>query len=636
MRESKRLFCLMAALGLPLPLGACTGVTDLGHSDAAVASCTVQGSAVDLNSDSNNCGTCGHACASGQTCTAGNCVNETPSCPANHANCDGNLANGCEVDISVDSTNCGTCSNVCANGQVCSQGQCVNPSISCQSGFADCNANVADGCEVSTLTDKSNCGTCGTSCPGPQTCISGKCVDPVCNEGYANCDNDIQNGCETNTDRDILNCGVCTIKCSTINGTPTCSGGQCSITCSSEYGDCDGNPSNGCEIAQMTDGNNCGACGNVCGAGSTCKQGTCTQTNPVCVGTFADCDSLAANGCETNIATDSNNCGACGNKCALPNATPACTSSTCTIAACNAGYADCDGDPSNGCEVNVSTSANHCGVCTLSCNFANASSTCSGGACTLVSCNAGYGNCDANNANGCEVDLSGDVNNCGSCGNACGPNRICKQGGCTQITPVCVGTFADCDGLAANGCEMNIASSVDNCGACGNKCSLPNATPACGNSVCGIGACNNGYANCNNVSADGCEVNLQSDATHCGSCTTVCGSGSTCSQGNCIPNSTVCAVGYGNCNGIAADGCEVNLSTTVSNCGACGVACTNPNGATTCNTGVCTATCSAGYADCDNNPNNGCETNIASSTANCGACGAPCASGKQCTAGTCI
>ena len=576
MRESKRLLCLMAALGLPFAVGACTGVTDLGHSDAAVASCTVQGSAVDLSSDSNNCGACGHACASGQTCTAGSCVNETTSCPANHANCDGNKANGCEVDISVDSTNCGACGNVCASGQVCSQGQCVSSSITCQSGFADCNGSLVDGCEVNTATDPQHCGSCTSNCPSGSSCTNGQCQGT---NGQIVCGSVL-----VDPRTDVSNCGGCGKVCPTVvHAVDSCVNAACVTQCDQGYGDCDGMPSNGCEVSLQSDATNCGACAMVCASGSTCSQGVCVPKSTPCPVGYDDCDVNPTNGCETNLVSDINNCAACNVKCSTNNATPVCSSGVCAIGACN----------------------------------------------------VGYGNCDANNANGCEVDLSGDVNNCGQCGNACGPNRVCKQGGCTQTTPVCVGTFADCDGLATNGCEMNIASSVDNCGACGNKCSLPNATPACNNSACGIGACNNGYANCNSVSADGCEVNLQTDATHCGSCTTVCGSGSTCSQGSCIPNSTVCAVGYGNCNGVATDGCEVDLNTSVNHCGTCGVACTNPNGTTTCSAGVCTPTCSAGYADCDGNNTNGCEANLNTSNSNCGACGVICDNGRTCKQGGC-
>ncbi|NQU78103.1 Ig-like domain-containing protein [Candidatus Falkowbacteria bacterium] len=60
---------------------------------------------------------------------------------------------------------------------------------SCSAGYADCNNNPADGCEVNLNTNLSNCGTCGKVCPGPPsgggsaTCASGQC-GINCNAGY--------------------------------------------------------------------------------------------------------------------------------------------------------------------------------------------------------------------------------------------------------------------------------------------------------------------------------------------------------------------------------------------------------------------------------------------------------------------
>ena len=45
----------------------------------------------------------------------------------------------------------------------------------CAIGFADCNNNPADGCEVNILNDVNNCGTCGHVCTGSQKCANGAC-----------------------------------------------------------------------------------------------------------------------------------------------------------------------------------------------------------------------------------------------------------------------------------------------------------------------------------------------------------------------------------------------------------------------------------------------------------------------------
>jgi len=50
------------------------------------------------------------------------------------------------------------------------------------------------------------------------------------------------------------------------------------------YGNCDGNGTNGCELNVTTDNNNCGACGNVCGTGKHCASSACVS-NTIMVAT---------------------------------------------------------------------------------------------------------------------------------------------------------------------------------------------------------------------------------------------------------------------------------------------------------------------------------------------------------------
>ncbi len=49
--------------------------------------------------------------------------------------------------------------------------------------------------------------------------------------------------------------------------------GTCSFVCKWPYGDCNGNPADGCEVDLSTDSSNCGACGVHCQHG--CLQGAC-------------------------------------------------------------------------------------------------------------------------------------------------------------------------------------------------------------------------------------------------------------------------------------------------------------------------------------------------------------------------
>jgi Putative metal-binding motif/Carboxypeptidase regulatory-like domain len=60
----------------------------------------------------------------------------------------------------------------------------------------------------------------------------------------------------------------------------------------------------------------------------------------------------------------------------------------------------------------------------------NGFGACSGGAVSVMKCAKGFSNCDGDPRNGCEVDLMDDDENCGSCGNACAATESCGLGFC--------------------------------------------------------------------------------------------------------------------------------------------------------------------------------------------------------------
>ncbi|MBJ6762686.1 hypothetical protein JGU66_18120 [Myxococcaceae bacterium JPH2] len=76
------------------------------------------------------------------------CVAVPVACDMGFADCDGNPANGCEVDLLSDEAHCGTCSTVCAGAPsahaVCGAGTC---GLGCVVGTFDCDGNPANGCE---------------------------------------------------------------------------------------------------------------------------------------------------------------------------------------------------------------------------------------------------------------------------------------------------------------------------------------------------------------------------------------------------------------------------------------------------------------------------------------------------------
>ena len=226
------------------------------------------------------------------------------------------------------------------------------------------------------------------------------------------------------------------------------------------------------------------------------------------VGT-ADCDGLTSNACEADLGSDET-CGGCGVMCAgrLTNGAEGCAGGSCALT-CDAGFASCDDSVATGCETDVRSSLDHCGGCDQRCAHTNASSACSGGACTMGACAGGFGNCDGSVANGCETDVSRALDHCGGCGQPCAhanASSACSGGVCSM--GACERDFGDCDGSAATGCETDLTRARDHCGACGNECSeRPNARdPACVDAQCTIGRCNVGWLDCNQALADGCEL----------------------------------------------------------------------------------------------------------------------------------
>jgi hypothetical protein len=215
------------------------------------------------------------------------------------------------------------------------------------------------------------------------------------------------------------------------------------------------------------------------------------------------------------------------------------------------------------------------------------------------------------------VDATSDPVHCGGCGLRCagGANgaAACTSGACALA---CAPGFANCDGLLANGCEVDTRSSREHCGACGAACSFANATATCAAGTCALGACAAGYGDCDGVAANGCEASLTT-ADRCGACGRACGGATpVCdgAAGSCVSG---CRAGESRC----GDAC-VSTGTDPMNCGACGARCAIPNGAPRCAAGACAvASCAAGFGDCDGAPANGCEANLRTDRANCGRCG---------------
>ena len=332
-----------------------------------------------------------------------------------------------------------------------------------------------------------------------------------------------------------------------------------------------------------------------CVLGAGCGNGTSGGNGNGDGGAFGDgglntaacADPAVACGAEcVDLNDDADNCGACGMKCMGGHVEHAlCLSGTCSYDTCTNGWSDCDGDVSNGCEQPTSSDVDNCGGCGIVCQPSNSgATTCVDGVCSYTQCSAGYADCDGDASNGCETSLGDDNANCGACGNQCGGGTVCAGGVCGLV---CTGALTLCGSGANVYCTLT-DDDPDNCGACGHSCAPDHVD----NKACAGGQCT--YHQCD--------------------------------------------TNYGDCDGDPSNGCETCLTCTIDNCGGCGIKClaVHTQQLQCSDQGTCDwTTCMAGWGDCDNSTDNGCETNIDSDPAHCGPGCTPCTAGQTCVSGVC-
>jgi hypothetical protein len=348
-----------------------------------------------------------------------------------------------------------------------------------------CNAILGN--DPGTLLQEAS--TSESSCPaGEKSC--GACVDIT----------DPKVGCGGA-------CSACTspqngqAACVLENDVQTCGLGSCNA----QFGNCDNDPSNGCETHTTTK-ENCGSCGadckplpycepNLSGDGGYVCSATCDSPNITCDGGDAGTECVDPN-------NDNSNCGECNHSCTVTNGTGSCMNGACTV--------QCDlGDVP--CGTNQSCIASSNTACGPSCTD-----------CTSV---------------GDVCDLSTDK--CVSNGPADSGSHTCTNGGCGY--PVCAlcGIGASCDGTGNCVCT---SGGQQLCTQAGNP---PNDW-CCGidQNCAGVNQCTNKTVTCTSplcqLSAEGCGCN--NDAGMCATPTRyACGAGcSPCSLTQCC-----CPVGDG-------------------------------------------------------------------------------------------
>ncbi|HSY21020.1 MAG TPA: hypothetical protein VK841_02845, partial [Polyangiaceae bacterium] len=236
-------------------------------------------------------------------------------------------------------------------------------------------------------------------------------------------------------------------------------------------------------------------------------------------------------------------CPACNADACSQNGKATCNAQgQCQVVSCNPGWQDCDGDPTNGCEADL-TSAATCGTCGNACS--GGTPLCSSGSC-VASCTVPLANCGTGRC----VDRSDDPNHCGTCSTVCpasaGNVATCSSGSCGTAAPTCPQGETLCNGA----CLADMTSDPNNCGSCGHACPSGNAgAPAvCAHSQC-ITGCPAGFSLCGTT----CVV-TSADVNNCGSCGNACASGDVCQQGACAtPSRLLLVTGQGTPDAIALD-----------------------------------------------------------------------------------
>jgi hypothetical protein len=367
-----------------------------------------------------------------------------PQCPSNdclpnHLDCNGDAGDGCETNIRADLENCGACGKRCeADGGVppphtrpaCVDGACVylcsddlpyGPMRNCN-GADPLVGDPVKGCLNQLACDERNCGACGVVAPidstGDHICIGGNPL-PACPSGTTNCHAGTCGQQCKDLSHDPQNCGMCGRQCPdssipavtvaalaakhvvfTCNG-PNPDGGLpgCKAICETSalppaiWKDCNGdldqtvadptNPAfNGCELDTFNNKSNCGACGTACN--DVCH----TKASSVTLEQVCDCPpglTWCGNAC-VDTTNDPRHCGSCSGACLGPwddgHGSPVCVDSQCSYK-CNAGFADCNKQLPDGCEVDTQNYPDHCGTCGHRCG---ADQRCGNGECQLTDC----------------------------------------------------------------------------------------------------------------------------------------------------------------------------------------------------------------------------------------------------------
>jgi hypothetical protein len=175
-------------------------------------------------------------------------------------------------------------------GELCAPYACVAADVSC---LSSCTlaSHCAPGFGCDTATGQCLRAT-GLTCEEDEECLTESCCDGICRDVAS----------------DMFHCGECGLECENPNGGTRCFAGVCHPDCSTGWGDCDDDPTNGCEQL-LTTIEHCGDCDDPCelpNAITSCTSGNCLLTG--CEPGYGNCDTRQRTGCETWLAEYANIC----------------------------------------------------------------------------------------------------------------------------------------------------------------------------------------------------------------------------------------------------------------------------------------------------------------------------------------
>jgi hypothetical protein len=398
--------------------------------DGGDAGATTMTVCADTMNDPQRCGACDRACAAGEVCRAGACI--APMCPTGQGLCsvtvavpgvDGGMPTSrtearC-LDLETNSDYCGTCKTRCLAGQRCRNRMCESfcPAMTLPCEMGQC---------VPIMIDPNNCGACRNICPAGNVCVNGtcqlncgtliRCTGSAIPDGGVPDAGPVSFDYCADTQVDPNNCGRCGTVCARHE---RCEGGLCRLRCQPPLFDCLGQ----C-LDLRNDNRNCGACGRACATGLTCAPdamgvSTCIAA---CMAPFSSCPAPAPGSFPycANLNTDVNNCGMCGRACL---GAQSCVDGVCRLQ-CLPGQQLCGSGATQVCTI-TSNDARNCGACG---NVCPAGALCNAGRCE-PRCLTPLIGCPATAPTFC-VDARYDPANCGRCGRACDASLTCIGGSC--------------------------------------------------------------------------------------------------------------------------------------------------------------------------------------------------------------